>query len=164
MYREDINQYPYSYYYAAKVDNKIIGTIKVTKWNRKDTLPIQKLFGIDIKNNKNFAKCNIWHVGRFATSLNWGSQNISLFKQLMVYAITPICNDEAGIMVAECDCKLLRVMTALGIVTTSLGKSIEYLHSETKPIYAGKEGLMGFYLNQDKTMLPNQLNVIDLQF
>lgn len=145
MLHEDVKQYPYSFYYAAKKNNKIIGTIKVTKWNRKDVLPIHKLYGIDINKRKEFDQRTIWHVGRFAISTNAVVNNMILFKKLMTYAIAPICEDVTGVMVAECDCKLLRVMTALGIKTTILGKSIEYLHSETVPVCAGKEGLMGFF-------------------
>lgn len=159
MYDEDVKQFPYSLYYAAKSHNKIIGTIKVTQWNGKDTLPIQKLFDINVKKEKVFGKGSVWHVGRFATSSISTQQDIFLFKKLMVYAIRPICNDISGVMFAECDTKLLRVMTFLGIKTTILGKAIEYLHSETLPIYITSQGLMPF-LSKNIHLVKPEIDIV----
>ncbi|MFI3297547.1 MAG: hypothetical protein R3Y59_07970 [bacterium] len=48
-------------------------------------------------------------------------------------------------MIAETDVKLLKVMAAMGIKTWKLGDSINYLASETVPIYSNNKGLETFY-------------------
>lgn len=48
-------------------------------------------------------------------------------------------------MIAEMDSKLLRTLNVLGIETVRLGKSVEYLHSETIPVYSERKGLLYFY-------------------
>ena len=48
-------------------------------------------------------------------------------------------------MIAETDSKLLKVMNTLGIETVRLGHSINYLASETIPVYSSKNGLLLFY-------------------
>lgn len=64
---------------------------------------------------------------------------------LMVYAIHPIIHTDQSYMVAETDSKLLKVMNALGIQTTQLGESLNYLASETIPVCSSREGLIPFY-------------------
>ena len=86
-----------------------------------------------------------WHIGRFAIDSSIGVSPVHLFKQLMIYAVTPIMKSEYGYMVAEVDAKLLKVVNALGIHTINLGESIYYLSSETVPIYASQEGITPFY-------------------
>jgi hypothetical protein len=71
--------------------------------------------------------------------------SVSLFKQLMAYAIHPIYQEQDGFMIAECDSKLLRVMNLLGIKTVRLSNGLNYLGSETIPVYADKKGLTAFY-------------------
>lgn len=63
----------------------------------------------------------------------------------MIYAITPICEQQNSYMIAECDSKLLRVMGLLGISTVRLGSGVHYLGSETIPVYSNRMGLMSFY-------------------
>ena len=47
--------------------NKIIGSIRVFKWDKKKILPLQKLFGVNpliaINPEKDYS---YWHIGRFA--------------------------------------------------------------------------------------------------
>lgn len=129
----------------------IIGCIRVMKWNKTDLLPVQKLFNI---NPLNSIECSYnstyWHVGRFAVDSRMEIRAVTLFKQLMMYAIYPIYQEPDGYMIAECDSKLLRVMNLLGIKTVNLGKSICYLGSETIPVYADKKGLSAFYQKYSK--------------
>ncbi len=47
-------------------------------------------------------------------------------------------------MVAECDKKFVRGLNLLGIKTKQLGPGIEYLGSETIPIYSTSEWLREF--------------------
>ena len=56
-----------------------------------------------------------WHVGRFAVESYIEATNISLFKQLMIFAIYPVLNSLNGYLIAECDSKLLREMKLTGI-------------------------------------------------
>lgn len=131
---------------ARNVCGKLIGSIRVFKWNRKDILPIQKIFNIDpLKCIGSDDSYSYWHIGRFAIDAYTGISTLTLFKQLMVLAIEPIVHDSNSFMVAEIDSKLLRVMNALGISTITLGKPIYYLASETIPVYSTKQGLTTFY-------------------
>ena len=133
-------------------DNSIIGSIRVLRWNYKDILPIQKIFGINplLLNGYDINK-SIWHIGRFA--IKKGVKDINLFKRLMVCAIAPICQDKNAVAYAECDSKLLRVMQALGIKATPVDKPINYLGSETIPVSMQYKGLIGFY-NKNKSLVP----------
>lgn len=126
----------------------IIGSIRVMKWNMRNKLPMQKIFGINPLDHITTSNVTtFWHIGRFAISTCSGISCGTLFKQLMIYAIYPICKEKDGYMIAECDSKLLRTMSLLGIDTVSLSKGIYYLSSETIPVYANKAGLEKFYRN-----------------
>lgn len=128
------------------LNNKIIGSIRVFKWDKEQVLPIQKIFGINplqsicAQNDTTY-----WHIGRFAIDSFAGIPTVNLFKQLMVFAIHPIISDTNSYMIAEADSKLVRVMNALGIKTIRLGQSVNYLASETIPICSSKSSLFGFY-------------------
>jgi len=94
----------------------------------------------------------IFHIGRFA--INKEVKDVNLFKQLMVCAIAPICQDESNIAFAEIDSKLLRILSLLGIKAKIIGKSIHYLGSETIPVLMDYEGLSTFY-NANKNLVSN---------
>ncbi|WP_282037501.1 hypothetical protein [Saccharicrinis aurantiacus] len=133
-------------YYATDGNNSIIGSIRIVKWNYRDILPIQKLFGIDplqIANEVSWDSKNIFHIGRFA--IKKGLKDTSLLKQLMVMAVEPICNHKNSIAFAECDRKLLRILYLLGIKASIIGESIEYLGSETVPILLSYNSVISFY-------------------
>jgi N-acyl-L-homoserine lactone synthetase len=134
-------------YIVEDKKENMIGCIRVMKWNKTDLLPVQRLFNINPLNCiERSYNSTYWHVGRFAVDSRKEIPAVSLFKQLMLYAINPIYQEPDGYMIAECDSKLLRVMNLLGIKTVNLGKSICYLGSETIPVYADKKGLATFYL------------------
>lgn len=147
VYQEELQYIDNSTIFVARNNkSKIIGSIRVFKWDRKKTLPLQKIFGINplmaIRSESDYS---YWHIGRFAIDSHAGVPTITLFKQLMVYAIQPITCDSNSYMIAETDSKLLKVMNALGIETIQLGHSINYLASETIPVYSSKKGLLLFY-------------------
>lgn len=132
--------------YIARCNNRMIGSIRVFKWDKKKTLPIEKMYGINpIKAMPHSKHAEYWHVGRFAIDSSIGISPVTLFKQLMVYAVKPIVSNENGYMVAEIDAKLLRIVNALGIHTVNLGESVYYLSSETIPIIASQKGIIPFY-------------------
>lgn len=150
VYCEDAIHYSASSFYTAENNNQIIGSIKVTKWDRKIVLPIQKIFNINV--GEMFDKnVTVWHVGRFAISSNSCCKIITLLKRLMVYAIYPVCESDDSVMVAECDQKLLRTLIALGIKTKTLGTPVHYLGSDTIPICVEKNGLVEF-LNRNLSL------------
>ena len=94
-------------------------------------------------------KKKIYHIGRFAISRNTGANGYVLFKKLITLAIYSICQDKNGIMIAECDKKLLKTLTLLGIKTKILAQPISYLGSDTFPIYATTEWLKVFLTNNE---------------
>ncbi|EDP96140.1 hypothetical protein U8527_14615 [Kordia algicida OT-1] len=152
---EEQKFYKDSEIYAAKDRmGSILGAIRVLKWNYKDKLPLEKIFGINPLMATQKTKINsIFHIGRFAIKKN--VRNVNLFKKLMVCAIKPICQHKDNIAFAEIDSKLLRVLSLLGIKTEIIGKSINYLGSETIPISMTYEGLIDFY-NKNKVLVASE--------
>jgi len=134
------------FYLARTSEGKLIGSIRVFKWNRKDLLPIEEIFHINplkrIGDNINYS---YWHVGRLAIEQDPGFSTLTMFKELMALAISPIVQDSHGYMIAETDCKLLRVMNMLGINTTVVGEPVNHLASMTVPIYSSRMDLMPYY-------------------
>lgn len=153
VYMEELEYASSSQLYIAEDNSEqIIGCIRVMKWDLRYKLPIQKIFDINPLDYISNTPKNptFWHIGRFAIDSCANVPNLSLFKQLMMYAITPICQQQNSYMIAECDSKLLRVMGLLGISTVRLGSGVHYLGSETIPVYANRKGLLSFY-NKYKT-------------
>lgn len=151
IYKEEVNFYENSEVFVSKdYLGTIVGSIRLLKWNFKDLLPLQKIFGINpllaIHTNE---INNIYHIGRFAIKKE--IRDINLFKQLMICAIAPICKNIHNIAFAECDSKLLRILNLLDIKTKVIGKSINYLGSETIPIALTYDGLINFY-NTNKSI------------
>lgn len=148
VYMEEMEYASSSQLFIAEDNSEqIIGCIRVMKWDLQHKLPIQKIFDINPLDyiNNTPKDPTFWHIGRFAIDSRANVPNLSLFKQLMIYAITPICQQQNSYMIAECDSKLLRVMGLLGISTVCLGSGVHYLGSETIPVYSNRMGLMSFY-------------------
>ena len=128
---------------------QIVGAIRVTSWDKNPhTIPLAKLFGnhlIDIPQLLSTHK-HVWHIGRFAIRKGF-SDNGKLFKLLMLYAISPIFRYSDGVLLAESDAHLLRVMQAMRIKAIPLSEGREYIGSMTLPILIAKEGLNDFLLN-----------------
>lgn len=129
--------------------HNLIGAIRVTSWDKNPhTIPLSRLFGdhlIDIPQLISKHK-HVWHIGRFAIKKGL-SDNGRLFKLLMLYAISPIFRYNNGVVLAESDERLLRVMQAMRIKATPLSEGREYIGSMTLPILIAKEGLSEFLLN-----------------
>lgn len=137
---------------SRDLNRSIVGSIRVLKWNHHDTLPLEKIFSIHPSRfNEGNRKQSMWHIGRFA--INKSIRNIKLFKQLMICAIAPICNDKNALAYAECDSKLLKVLPLMGINARRMGQSVYYLGSETIPIYMTFDDLIGFY-TKNKGLVP----------
>ena len=156
VYNEDVRFFEQSKILVAKNDkNEIVGAIRLLKWNRKDELPITKLFGITNLSeiSPEDSNAHIWHVGRFAVSADLGRYGISLFRILMMYAVTSMCEYEKGIMFAECDSKLLKTMSLMGLKAVTLDNGIEYLGSVTIPIYITRSGMAEFVAKNQTSVL-----------
>ncbi|MDO5615434.1 MAG: hypothetical protein Q4G16_04530 [Cruoricaptor ignavus] len=121
--------------------SEIEGTIRVTEWNSRDELPIQKLFSINPLHYVSNKAYNVWHIGGFAIKKN---RSVKVFKTLMLLSIREICKHKHSFALAECDSKLLRVLNLLGIETEILSDAIHYLGSETIPIKISYDSLNSF--------------------
>lgn len=163
IFEEELNYFENAQVFVSRdYHESIIGSIRVLKWNYLDTLPLQKIFNINpfLLSGGNHDQ-SIWHIGRFAIRKSIG--NIILFKQLMVCAIAPICNDKNAIVYAECDSKLLKILPSIGINARRIGNSVYYLGSETIPIFMTYDDLIGFY-NKNKSLVSKNFldqNVVD---
>lgn len=142
---------------AKEHSNNIVGSIRVLKWDYLNVLPIEKIFSIDPLWFSNQVKTHdTYHIGRFAIKKDL--RNLNLLKKLLLHAIEPVCSHPLNIAFAECDSKLLRTLTLLGIKTTIIGKSINYLGSETLPILMKTSGLSSFY-QKNKHLIQKGLNL-----
>lgn len=147
IYNEELSYSKDSFYFIVRDNNgKMIGSIRVFKWDKQTPIPMQKIFHISplekvsVKPDTSF-----WHIGRFAIDSSAGFSTVTLFKQLMTLAVDPILREDDSYMIAETDSHLLRVMNALGIETKQIGNPLIYLASETIPVYSSKKGLSDFY-------------------
>ena len=126
----------------------IVGAIRVMKWDEDpNEITLTKLFGADIVSKSNLLANykHVWHVGRFAVCKDC-EEKVNLFRLLMVYAISPIFQYEDGVLLAEIDERLLRVMRLMKIQAEDLTRGVEYLGSVTIPVMITKLGLQDFLL------------------
>ena len=147
---EELEMFDYSSTIIARdFMGEIVGVIRTTHWNNNPhKLPMQILFGEDIVTPSDLIACyqHLWHIGRFAVKQEYSNKGV-LFKLLMLYAISPIFKYREGVLLAETDAKLLRVMQALSIEARPLSTGREYIGSLTIPMMATKAGLTPFLLN-----------------
>lgn len=147
IYHEELSYSGDSEYFIVR-DKKgsMIGSIRVFRWNKATPTPMQKIFNISpLEKVATTPEASFWHIGRFAIDSTVGFSTVTMFKQLMALAVTPILREDNSYMIAETDSHLLRVMNALGIETQQIGNSLIYLASETIPVYSSKKGLTNFY-------------------
>lgn len=121
----------------------MVGSVKVTQWNKNIVLPIQKLFNFCPEVFEQNGVQSIWHIGRFAIAKS-EKEGAKLLRKLITMAIYPICAEPNSIMLAECDSKFVKVLNLMGIKTEILAPGIHYLGSETFPIYSTNEWLSAF--------------------
>jgi len=147
IYHEELSYSKDSFCFIVRDKNrKIIGSIRVFKWDKQTPTPMQKIFHISpLEKVSNKTDTSFWHIGRFAIDSSAGFSTVTLFKQLMTLAVAPILREKNSYMIAETDGHLLRVMNALGIETLQIGNPLIYLASETIPICSSKKGLTNFY-------------------
>lgn len=147
IYREELSYSKDSAYFIVQnKEEEMVGSIRVFRWDKQIPTPMQKIFNISpLEKVGDTTSSSFWHIGRFAIDSTSGFSSVTLFKQLMALAVTPIVQEDDSYMIAETDCHLLRVMNALGIETQQIGNPLIYLSSETIPVCSSKKGLTKFY-------------------
>ncbi|MBW7892459.1 MAG: hypothetical protein H3C48_15825 [Chitinophagaceae bacterium] len=145
LLREDMSFFDQSVYYVIRhrITTEIFGAIRTTYWDREAVLPIEKLFGIDLKMVLP-EKDNLWHIGRFVISRRLPINRISFLKKILYNAFYPVFHFGSGLIIAECDKKVILTLQKLEIPSNILGASIEYICSETFPIYIESNDLSTF--------------------
>jgi len=134
---EDLRFFDTSIYYVLR-DRKmrnIHASIRITYWDRETILPIQNLFSVTKEELLSQNANHYWHIGRFIISKRIEGQRISILKKMLFDAFFPPYFLDKGLIIAECDKKLVNTLSKLGIPSYALGSPIIYLYSETLPIY-----------------------------
>lgn len=103
-----------------------------------------KAFDIDLNKIPVGENQNIWHIGRFAISRKIPNSRIGILKKMLFNAFYPAYYFQNGIILAECDRKAIISLQKMGIQSVILGNSIEYISSETSPIYIKSSWLSSF--------------------
>lgn len=148
---EDLSFFDTSIYYVLR-DRKlhnIHASIRITYWDRETILPIQKLFSVTKEELLSQNVNHYWHIGRFIISKRIEGQRISILKKMLFDAFFPPYSLYKGLIIAECDKKLVKTLLKLGIPSYELGRPIIYLYSETLPIYIKTEWL-DFFIQKNK--------------
>ncbi len=153
VYKEEAKFNNSKIFVSRDSTNEINGSIRVLKWNSRDTLPIEKLFDIKPSLLTSSTGTEIWHIGRFAIKQFSDKAGFSIFKILMTFAINEVCRNENSIALAECDVKLLKILRLLGIEAETLADPIYYLGSETIPVLLTYKGLKHF-LDKNYYLIP----------
>ena len=164
LLNEDKSFYDLSIYYVIRKRNtrEIFGAIRITYWDRKTILPIEKLFNINLKEALP-KRSNLWHIGRFVITKHLPINRISFFKKLLYNAFYPVHRFGEGLVIAECDKKVITTLQKLGIKSNILGESIEYICSETFPIYIESGALNPFILANSQRYFSNN-NISDVNW
>lgn len=135
-----------SVYYVIRdyKEHKIWGSIKTTYWDKETTIPIENLFNVHPHDFMLPGIENFWHLGRFGISNKIPIDRISILKKMLFNAFYPVYKMSTGLIIAECDKKVTLTLEKMHIASFVLGKSIEYICSETLPIYIKSEWLKEF--------------------
>ncbi|NJK93784.1 MAG: hypothetical protein HC905_01605 [Bacteroidales bacterium] len=155
IFKYDCAHFDHAFFYALKSSKgQLIATIKVTRWNESIVFPLVSNFGIDIPkflSGLTFKPKEIWHLGRLAIDHQkiscdpvLSKYRTSILKIMLIAAFNHICTDNDNIMLAECDNRLNEKIKLMGIHSIPIGESIQYLGSETTPIYNTGNGLSHF--------------------
>lgn len=143
---EDSAFFDQSIYYVlrSKTNNAIHASIRITYWDKEICLPIQKLFGIKTKDLLVPEIDNFWHIGRFVISGKIIGNRINILKKMLFDAFYGPYSLGNGLIIAECDRKVVNTLRKLEIESYQLGDPIIYFYSETLPIYIKSQWLATF--------------------
>lgn len=145
------------FFVARDNDNRLIGCIRLHLWNHNLDLPISKFLGSSETSTSQDEISTVWHIGRFAVKHFDHKVDISLFKALMICAISPIIQMPDSIMLAETDIKLLSSLKCMGIYLKALAFPQYYLGSLTIPSYAKSRDLQPFYERNSSILTPSNI-------
>lgn len=161
---EDFVFFDYSIYYVlrSKIDNGIHASIRITYWDKETCLPIQKLFDIKTKDLLISGIDNFWHIGRFVISGKIIGNRINILKKMLFDAFYGPHSLGSGLIIAECDRKVVNTLRKLEIESYQLGDPIIYFYSETLPIYIRSQWLETFIQKNRLSQLSNG-NDVDIQ-
>lgn len=153
-----------SIYYVLrrKLDNSIHASIRITFWDKETSLPIQKLFDIQTESLLIPHVINFWHIGRFVISNKIVGNRINILKKMLFDAFYGPHRLGSGLVIAECDRKVVNTLRKLEIESYQLGDPIIYLYSETLPIYIKSEWLETF-IEKNKYSQLSLGNNVDIQ-
>ncbi|MCW8311399.1 MULTISPECIES: hypothetical protein [Sphingobacterium] len=160
---EDLVFFDRSVYYVlrSKTDNGIHASIRITYWDRETKLPIQKLFAIKTEDLLLPDIENFWHIGRFVISGRIAGNRINILKKMLFDAFYVPYSLEAGLIIAECDRKVVNTLRKLEIESYQLGDPIIYLYSETLPIYIRSEWLE-IFIQKNRLSQWSDANEVDI--
>ena len=152
MIAEDEQYFPYGHFFELQNQtNEIIGTSKITLKQLHFEFPIEKDFGIDIKEQCRLIGLEvneIWHFGRLAiNSTKSVRKGITVLKILLFNAFSVIARHENNILVAECDADVCRKLEFIGVNCIKAGLPKTYIGSATFPVIIPYEYLMKFLEN-----------------
>lgn len=161
---EDSVFFGQSIYYVLrnKINHEIHASIRITYWDKETSLPIQKLFGIKTEDLLIPGVDNFWHIGRFVISGKIIGNRINILKKMLFDAFYGPYSMEDGLIIAECDRKVVNTLRKLEIESCQLGDPIIYFYSETLPIYIKSEWLEAF-IQKNKTSQYSSRNDSDIQ-
>lgn len=149
------------YTVAFDRDHEIVGSIRTMQWGGQGSLPIEKVFNINISDfTTRETQASIWHIGRLAVKR--GHSNIELFKTMILSAIEPICQDINSVAFAECDVKLMRTLKRMGINTEVIAEPVVYLSSTTAPVRMSGKTLSNFYFQNYRPAQSASKNVVKM--
>lgn len=145
----------YSHCYAIyNCKRKLIGVIRAMEWNKRDKLPIEMDFNIDLADfitHLSPVPNKVWHIGRFAIDQEelivdkyLKSRRITILKLLLISAFKHVADDNDSIAIAECDSKLFEKLKLFNICSEILGEPKKCLGSLTLPIYNTSAGIKKF--------------------
>lgn len=165
LLKEDHAFYKNSIYYVLRdcVEHKIYGSIKTTYWDKETPLPIEELFDVTAQDLLLPGVDHFWHIGRFVISRKIPKDRISILKKMLFNAFYPVYKISSGLIIAECDKKVTLTLEKLNVESFILGKSIEYICSETFPIYIRSAWLNEFIRSNTDRYLSIE-NARDVQF
>ncbi len=161
---EDRVFFDQSIYYVlrSRKDNGIHASIRITYWDKETCLPIQKLFDIKTEDLLISGIDNFWHIGRFVISGKIIGNRINILKKMLFDAFYGPYSLGSGLIIAECDRKVVNTLRKLEIESYQLGDPIIYFYSETLPIYIRSQWLEAFIQKNTLSQFSNG-NDIDIR-
>ena len=96
IYREELSYSEDSACFIVRdKEGRMVGSIRVFRWDKQTPTPMHKIFHISpLEKVGDTPRTSFWHIGRFAIDSTSGFSTVTLFKQLMTLAVTPILRED----------------------------------------------------------------------